>query len=602
MKRNFLLLLSFVLSSFCVYAQESSSLIEWLKNAGTSYDTIGVFSWENDPLLQTPESFSTKEAFHDSPEKFGYPIQRKYSLLPVVGSAKKSPYSGHWWPMKQEGIAFRWLQGELSPLEKYAKAFDVSPAIEWEKKNHGTLGSKKPESWWGHCNGWAAASTHAQEPQKSIKHNQVVFEVGDLKALLAEVYFDCSASMVDRRAYREGTIETDKYGRPVEPEFRDLNPGVLHLLVTNMIGVHQFSFVMDFSSGAQVWNYPVDQFKVLEQKALNSKEAINRIAGREMNEERYPFNGNASSFHYVKLEVRSIDAASPSIHAQGASRTSKKQYEYILELNQQGEVIGGEWVGLSKKEHPDFAWFCLGPQSGYTLTSDGRYRMVRTRARNPYILYEDLKLLLKDAGVPPPNHTTPNHTTPNHTPPNHTPPNYSSVEHPTPTVRLNPNLQRLVQQADQLISQGEISQALPLYQEVLQQLGNEQLPEQVQLYCRRGWGYFLQGGWSESIKDYDKAIEKNEQILQTLTSKQASDLLFCNRTLRWTLRKKKFSLSGFRRSSLSSSCRCRTIEKVSSRSPLGLSGIRLGQGRRRKLGRSDLLFSFRFGTKGGSFC
>ncbi len=44
----------------------------------------------------------------------------------------------------------------------------------------------------------------------------------------------------------------------------------------------------------------------------------------------------------------------PNAHNDYQERTDP--YEYVLELNAKGEIIGGEWVGSSKEEHPDFLW------------------------------------------------------------------------------------------------------------------------------------------------------------------------------------------------------------------------------------------------------
>jgi hypothetical protein len=39
--------------------------------------------------------------------------------------------------------------------------------------------------------------------------------------------------------------------------------------------------------------------------------------------------------------------------------TQTDYYEYILELDKDGKITGGEWVGNSKEVHPDFFWLPL---------------------------------------------------------------------------------------------------------------------------------------------------------------------------------------------------------------------------------------------------
>ncbi|MBI3181651.1 MAG: pre-peptidase C-terminal domain-containing protein [Myxococcales bacterium] len=84
----------------------------------------------------------------------------------------------------------------------------------------------------------------------------------------------------------------------------------------------------------------------------------------------YVFNPAAASFVFVRLEVKYITEAGASEDGNLSSRidsfTRSDRYEYVLELDGQGKIIGGEWVGASKKDHPDFVWLPLGP-SGQTV-------------------------------------------------------------------------------------------------------------------------------------------------------------------------------------------------------------------------------------------
>jgi hypothetical protein len=41
-------------------------------------------------------------------------------------------------------------------------------------------------------------------------------------------------------------------------------------------------------------------------------------------------------------------------------------YEYILELDQEENIIGGEWVGNSRADHPDFIYVPIGPPNDDT--------------------------------------------------------------------------------------------------------------------------------------------------------------------------------------------------------------------------------------------
>ena len=80
--------------------------------------------------------------------------------------------------------------------------------------------------------------------------------------------------------------------------------------------------------------------------------------------EDYIWNDEAVKLYHVKTELDYI--AESDQHIDGnlsdtiATYTRTDRYQYILEVNAQDEIIGGEWVGSSKKAHPDFLWLPTG--------------------------------------------------------------------------------------------------------------------------------------------------------------------------------------------------------------------------------------------------
>ncbi|POM75601.1 Transglutaminase elicitor-like protein, partial [Phytophthora palmivora] len=51
--------------------------------------------------------------------------------------------------------------------------------------------------------------------------------------------------------------------------------------------------------------------------------------------------------------------------------TTGKYYYYLLELDDAGEIIGGEWVYNSDDDHPDFMWIPKAKPAANTVTSIG---------------------------------------------------------------------------------------------------------------------------------------------------------------------------------------------------------------------------------------
>jgi len=85
-----------------------------------------------------------------------------------------------------------------------------------------------------------------------------------------------------------------------------------------------------------------------------------RVESQGQSIDEYLFNDAAEGFVYVVVRVNYI-SESPSwrdgnLAESINSYTGTDLYKYILELDGEGKIIGGEWVGESKTNHPDFLW------------------------------------------------------------------------------------------------------------------------------------------------------------------------------------------------------------------------------------------------------
>ena len=74
----------------------------------------------------------------------------------------------------------------------------------------------------------------------------------------------------------------------------------------------------------------------------------------------YVFNANAKKLLKVHMDVDFISESAAGTDGNLGSTintyTHVDRYDYILELDGAGKIIGGEWIGTSKKQHPDFVW------------------------------------------------------------------------------------------------------------------------------------------------------------------------------------------------------------------------------------------------------
>jgi hypothetical protein len=96
----------------------------------------------------------------------------------------------------------------------------------------------------------------------------------------------------------------------------------------------------------------------------------------------YVFNKDAKAWSYFKTQVQYISEASSSTDGNLSTRidtyTHNDTYEYILELDAAGNIIGGEWVGSSRMAHPDFVWLPLG--AGTTSVAGGAITYANVKA------------------------------------------------------------------------------------------------------------------------------------------------------------------------------------------------------------------------------
>ena len=348
---------------------------------------------------------------YNDPGRFQYDFTYVLDELPREGRAAKAPWPGNWWPFNQQGIARRWKDpDEPSPALKYDLAFapnqvhtvthnghqvQVGPASLWELRNHGTW-VEPHQGWEGHCNGWSAAAISEPEPRHAVEYNGVTFEVSDIKALLTELYWQALRAYVGvpchgRDVAHDGALS----GPDPESACRDTNAGAFHVTVTNMLGIYHHAFAMDKVASTQIWNYPVLAYRVTQQREVDVAEAL-RLLGLPESDEYTP-NPDAAKLVSVSMELDYVtDAVPPSTEPylpELDEHTRTVSYRYILELDEEGKVVGGEWVGTSKTEHPDFLWTVSGPGLGVDQYDYD----------NPYIRYDKVKMLLQKSLEEQPN-------------------------------------------------------------------------------------------------------------------------------------------------------------------------------------------------------
>ena len=347
-------------------------------------------------------------------------------------------WSDTYWPTYVGSTNNRWIDSRTkSPLEKYDAAFNnaagcatqpakmcgatakadwdtyftcAGPAAKWQMKSFQSLyqqidgidndgdGQKDEcdssdregaQGWWGLCHAWTPASLLEPEPQHAVTLNGQTFEVADIKALIITLYDKTDAVMLGGRCNAE-TINHDATGSDANTECMDVNPGALHVVLTNFLGLKDQALIEDRTASGEVWNQPLVGYSISKQVKVTAT-AANACVGATGS--TWKFNTSAKSLYEVVLTTDYLTEGSPSRSPLGMDDyTSHDTYHYILELGSTGKIIGGKYCTDSVEDHPDFLW-------APTAVSTSSY------GRNPFVDLTKVRQLITlstSAAAPPP--------------------------------------------------------------------------------------------------------------------------------------------------------------------------------------------------------
>lgn len=404
---------------------------------------------------------------------------RTFDATLTGGETSWPVFASTWWPQARNGTAWRWQPGanqdynnltdrdRLSPMEKYDLTFNpgqtrqvaavshcsfpdaqdnpdtctridhpavtvAGPATEWELENQGQYQQFEPDSWWGHCNGWASYATSEPLgfPRRDIRvrfeNNRVVectdgntadcvlWRMADIEAMMTELYFSDEATFSGRRCNTSpDDIQRDADGRPTDVACRDLNPGSFHTaivgmfgrgarnLVTNETGGRP-AFIIDHNYDHEIWNFPVVRYEIVEQADVTEAQAQDLVGGAAND---YQWNAAAARFRRIKLAYFMVsDSVGPTELLRRADTRDidpvRVELNYVLELDANNRILGGEWIDDptvawgedSKQLHPDFMWMALDHQGPGESADD-----TGGDDDNPFVSYNRARMLLQCA-------------------------------------------------------------------------------------------------------------------------------------------------------------------------------------------------------------
>lgn len=290
-------------------------------------------------------------------------------------------WSASYWPSHRGGITIRWNKpvpqmfdfdfptkfqvlrmskeqiNQLSPAEKFDiyKGNYNYPLASLAKK----YGNPKKKEWLGICHGWTPAAMHHVEPNAKTVVNPDGVEIGfassDVKALLSFYYaWDSKHQNLPKKSVGGRC-------RGWRGDCKGVNPGALHIVLSNMLGIKKKMFAADVDLSKEIWNQPVVGFKsqVLGMASPSSKQKRRGVAKLvqvktsmyytyELNKAADTGDTDVSDSIYEDYHTWK------PVYGTKFQTVSNRRLQYYLELDSSGNIIGGSYISGAR---PDFLWY-----------------------------------------------------------------------------------------------------------------------------------------------------------------------------------------------------------------------------------------------------
>jgi len=301
---------------------------------------------------------------YNNPARFDSTYEYQFSSLPLRGTVHPVdiPWSESYWPRNKGSLNLRWNSpgqegfgyrspryeevhkmsrnelSQLSPAEKFdlARGLYTYPFSTYIAK---VMAKRNAKDFEGICDGWTASAIQFKEPLPIDYPNPdgliIPFGSSDIKALISYVaayHTNLGSILVGRYCVTFG------FGSRCS----DINPGSLHVILGNEIGLRKTPFAADVEIGRETWNQPVFayEFEILGSAGSSSAKG-------------YLIQGK---MHYTdELEISRWEPVTGTEYFMRAAQDLK----YVVELDAQDRIVGGYWVEGSN--HPDLFWKATKP-------------------------------------------------------------------------------------------------------------------------------------------------------------------------------------------------------------------------------------------------
>jgi hypothetical protein len=254
--------------------------------------------------------------------------------------------------------------------------------------------------WFGICDGWSPAAVTLPRPVNPVTlvgklGQSITFYPDDLKALgdylFARTNNDYMTTMnyqfAGRPCASDGNPPTNdddspNPGRVTDFRCNDVDAGVWHLALLNRIGKDKMGFVFEIDNNKKINNHPIASYSLKYFNPITGKEGTlaDSVVLRSLVKDSYANRRNSAGTKLVgvKSNFRYLNYQWPEDHkdpkwntdSPAQDETKTLTYVYDLELDDAGNVLGGEWGDRSKEDYADRADGTQVMKSNYSPQPD----------------------------------------------------------------------------------------------------------------------------------------------------------------------------------------------------------------------------------------
>lgn len=255
--------------------------------------------------------------------------------------------------------------------------------------------SKFMAIWEGICHGWALGAGYTARPENTFfvtlpNGKKMAVYPNDVKALASQMWANSNIQdnvLLEGNRCNKKNPDKDKFGRFIDTEVdlndpgplpvarcADVHPGVFHTTVMNVIGIEGRPIVLDHNPKLPIANQPISGYELeyfnpkTGKNGTLSESMISRVEYGDKDPYLENRNPDATFIVGVAMNMKYVDWELPRKKETNTPADDKivdYKFNYDLEINSRGMVVGGQWrvskkggSGLFKQStnQPDYFW------------------------------------------------------------------------------------------------------------------------------------------------------------------------------------------------------------------------------------------------------